>query len=140
MAQGLSGRKLRSIPATALEALAAPQSTAYELLNLPETATAKQVWQAFQVQAATLAPERRFELAARLYGREAAALELTALLLSYPARWLGWAVCKLQAGDLRIVTWAAGFPEIDTETFPAPDKRPARVVRAGLDKRNWFFN
>ncbi len=68
-------------------------------------------------------------------------LVLTALMLAFLARWLSWAVCKLQAADLWIVTWAAGFPKINTETFPAPIKRPRKAVtRAGLDRKYWYYN
>jgi len=48
-------------------------------------------------------------------------LVLVMFALSCVAFVLTWWVNRLQAADLWIVTWAAGFPKIDTTPISAPD-------------------
>ena len=48
------------------------------------------------------------------------------LLFSCSAKWLFWMMCKLQAADLWIVTWAAGFLKVGGEE-KVPDRLPALV-------------
>ena len=68
-------------------------------------------------------------------------LVLVMFALSCVAFVLTWLANRLQATDLWIVTWAAGFPKINTETFPDLGKRPRRAVpKPGLDKNYWFYN
>jgi len=134
--------------------MSAPQPSAYEALGLSGTATAKEAWQAFQVNAAILPPDRRFELAARLYGKEAAAdvAEEEAAAYGYywhkggrmtplEWKWMTWLVVQMQVVELKIVSWQIGIPKAEKEILPAPKKRACKPgIWSGLKHRYWKYN
>ncbi len=73
LAQGLTGRKARTLPVSTLEALALPTESAAQRLGLGEGATPGAIFQEFQKQAAGMTPAERHLLAGRLYSTAGAA-------------------------------------------------------------------